>query len=258
MCYNIVSKWNKKHGMVKMEIKVLGLRVYVRKSVFIIFVTFIFILAGIVFESFAYKNEDITFSDKDNINKDTPVSTPQNISVTPSPQNGEDIKIYLSGCVKNPGIVTVKKGQIIEDALNMAGGITEDADLEKINRVYRLKENVMIYVKSKNEQQKQADQSVENSWKQANDAGPGIEIISDSGGSILGAGQNGGTQKKVNLNSATEAEFDTLPGIGKETAKTIIEYRDKNGGFKDIKDIMKIPGIKESRFNSIKDLISVD
>jgi len=240
-----------------MEIKIFGIRLYVRKTVVAISITFLIIITGIIVETFRSKNESITFPQDSSIKQVSVASTPVS-TATPTSQIGEDIKVYVAGCVKNPGIVTVKKGQIIEDAINLAGGTTEDADTEKINRVYKLKENVMIYVKSRNEQQKQTDQNIENSWKQPNDAGPGIEVISDSGGSILGVSQNSGAQKKVNINSASEAELDTLPGVGKETAKTIIEFRDKNGEFKDIKDIMKIQGIKESRFNSIKDLISVD
>lgn len=239
-----------------MEINIFGIKVYVRKSVILTIITFVIIMTGIVSEKILFKNETLLISNN-SIKQDITVSTPAN-NPTPTPQPGEDIKVYVAGCVRNPGIVTVKKGQIIEDALNLAGGTTEEADTDKINRVYKLKENVMIYVRSKNEQQKQADLSIEMSWKQANDAGPGIEVITDSGGTILTGGQTGGTPKKININSASDAELDTLPGIGKETSKTIIEFREKNGDFKDIKDIMKIPGIKESKFNSIKDLIATD
>jgi competence protein ComEA len=64
--------------------------------------------------------------------------------------------------------------------------------------------------------------------------------------------------KKVNINTAGIEELDTLNGIGEATARDIIEYREKNGGFKKIEDIMKITGIKESKFNKIKDSICVE
>lgn len=239
-----------------MELNIFGIKVYIRKLTLILLTTFFIIIAGIIAEKYLFNSDSITISDKPIMAVST-LSTPSG-NPAATPQIIDDIKVYVAGCVRNPGIVTVKKGQIIEDAIYLAGGTTEDADTDKINRVYKLKENVMIYVKSKNEQQKLEDQNIEASWKQPNDAGPGIEVISDSGGSILTGDQTGTKPRMVNINTATDAELDTLPGIGKGTAKTIIEYREKNGDFKDIKEIMKISGIKESKFNSIKDLITVD
>jgi len=240
-----------------MEIKLFGSKIYVKKSAVVIAVTFTIVVIGIIFETILSRNENVSIITKDSLQNITNYTTP-NILNTPTPVANEEIKIYVTGCVINPGIVTIKKGQIIDDALNQAGGITDEADINSINRVFKLKDNVMIYIKSKNEQQKQVDQNIEKSWSQSQDAGPGIDIITDSGGSILGGTLGAGAQRKVNINTATDAELDTLPGVGKETAKTIIEFKNKNGDFKDIKDIMKIPGIKESRFNSIKDLISID
>lgn len=240
-----------------MEIKLFGIKLYVKKSAMAIAVAFTMVALGIIAEILLSRNEPSNLIIKDTSQNVTNFSTP-NVMNSPTPGTNEEIKVYVTGAVMNPGIVTIKKGQIIEDALNQAGGVTEDADINSINRVFKLKENVMIYVKSKNDQQKQIDQNVEKSWNQSQEPGPGIDIITDSGGSILGGTLAAGVKKKVNINTATEAELDTLPGVGKETAKTIIEFRNKNGDFKDIKDIMKIPGIKESRFNSIKDLISSD
>lgn len=239
-----------------MTINIFGIKLYIRKSTVAVIIAIIIVAIGIIVEAFLSKSETIDLISEETAQRINNISTPK--VNTPTPDTTEYIKVYVTGAVMNPGIVTIAKGQIIEDALNQAGGVTEDADVTSINRVFKLKENVMLYVKSKNELQKQVDQSVEKTWSQSQDAGPGISIINDSGGSILGGGVTAGIQKKININTATDAEFDTLPGIGKETAKTIVEFRNKNGDFKDIKDIMKIPGIKESRFNSIKDLISVD
>ena len=63
--------------------------------------------------------------------------------------------------------------------------------------------------------------------------------------------------EKINLNKATQTELETLPGIGPSTAEKIIEYRKENGNFKNIEDIMNVNGIGESKYNKIKDLISV-
>lgn len=238
-----------------LEISIWGYKIYVKKSTMAVTLLLIVIALSVLIE-IINNDESIVIKENNvqNIVSQTPFPTP-----IVSSQPGEDLKIYITGSVRSPGIVSVKKGQIIEDAVNLAGGLTEEADVNSINMVYKLKENVMIYVKSKSEQQKQKDQSVEESWSQSDSAGPGIKITADSAGSILGGTQAAaGTQKCVNLNTATEADLDTLPGIGKGTADAIIEYRNKNGPFKNIKDIMKVPGIKESRFNSLKDLITVD
>lgn len=169
-----------------------------------------------------------------------------------------EIKVYVIGCVNTPGIVTLKKGQILDEAIKLAGGATENADLKSVNLVYRLKENVMIYVKSKEETMKTAAASVSQQWNSAGEAGPGVEIVTDSAGAVLNAAQGGSAPKKININTAMENELETLPGVGKETAKDIIAYREKTGGFKTINDIMKVSGIKESRFSKIKDFITTD
>ncbi|MGI6669772.1 MAG: helix-hairpin-helix domain-containing protein [Acetivibrionales bacterium] len=182
----------------------------------------------------------------------------------------EYIKVYVVGCVKNPGIVTIEKGQLIDDAVKKAGGPTGDADLDNINMVYALNENVMLRIKSKSETAHEAEAAKSNGTEPVTGrsaAGSGAVIIpgSGSGAEITGDDENTGKSTKtsekkglVNINTASIAELDTLPGIGEATAKEIISFREKNGGFKKIEDIMKVPRIKQNRFQSIKDYITVD
>ncbi len=198
----------------------------------------------------------------------------------------ETIKIYVVGCVKEPGIVTIQKGQMIHDAIREAGGLTEEADADNINMVYELSENVMLYIKSREEpEQKAADKSVQKTTeKTAQKAtqktadsivqkiqtvkGTDAVVVVKSGESavIVGEGGNGsgdgdnenGKIKPVNINTATVDELDTLPGVGAATAKDIIAFREKNEGFKKIEDIMRVPRIKQARFDSIKDYITVE
>jgi len=164
----------------------------------------------------------------------------------------EQIKIYVVGCVNKPGIVTIEKGQLIDDAIKLAGGLTEDADAGSINMVYSLKENAMLYIKSRQDTEKESQ-------------GKGAEIITGTGnGAVLIVGTdntdtgNNGKNAKVNINTADVDELDTLPGIGEATAKDIIAYREKNGPFTKIEDIMNVPRIKQNRFESIKDFITVE
>ncbi|AUS97544.1 hypothetical protein CDQ84_10235 [Clostridium thermosuccinogenes] len=183
----------------------------------------------------------------------------------------EEIKVYVVGCVKNEGIVTLKKGQLIDDAIKAAGGATEDADIKNINLVYELTENVMLRIRSVKESQETSQGSSNNnagaqsksgakSSENEGAAGSGIEIIKDSGGAVVigNKGSSGISGGKININTATLEELDTLPGIGAATAQKIIDYRQKNGKFKKISDIMQVSGIGASKFDKIKDIITVD
>ena len=174
---------------------------------------------------------------------------------------GEDIYIYVVGCVNNPGVVSIKKGMMIKDAIDAAGGFTEDADMENINLVYRLYDNVMIKVKSIYSSEQNESMGLGNPGNR--NTVSGYEIITDSNGVIEETAENlqsSGSKEpaKININTASIEELDTLPGIGAQTAKDIIEYRNKNGFFKTIDEIMKVPGIKENKFSKIKDYICVD
>lgn len=252
----------------------------------------VFILLGCLIGSVLFKdNSDIIIESGE---ESTPagVSTLSAIQAATETEQGdgitsdevktkETIKIYVVGCVKKPGIVTIEKGQMLDDAVREAGGLTEDADSESINMVYVLNENVMLYIKSKKEtDQMEAEQKEpEKDTKQTKqvlsvkdpapnkDLGMGAVIIKDSGYSTeiignAGASENDGMPEGnnsfVNINSADAKELDTLPGIGEATARDIIAFRESNGGFKKIEDIMKVPRIKQNRFNSIKDYITVD
>lgn len=186
-----------------------------------------------------------------------------------------EIKIYVTGCVNKPGIVILKKGQIIDDAIRLAGGFTSDADLGNINLVYELKENLMLHVMSVKEGQEAADstsganpdpgvkpgtagQAVQDAGR-SEPGGKGVRITRDSGGAVVNSSEDTVTAaSKVNINTADEKELDTLPGIGAATAIDIISYRENTGPFDTIEDIMKVPGIKESRFAKLRDLITVD
>ena len=138
----------------------------------------------------------------------------------------ELIYVYVCGQVNNPGIVELRKGARIYEAINIAGGITENGNPDAINQAKPVEDGQMIYVPMIGE-----EYTSEN-----------VESVGD---------------KLVNINTAPVSELTTLPGIGESRANDIISYRDSNGGFKTIEDIMKVPGIKEAAFSRIKDYIKV-
>ncbi|MFZ5989457.1 MAG: helix-hairpin-helix domain-containing protein [Bacillota bacterium] len=241
----------------------------------------------------AANNEDIIISkSEENINPKSSDDIKFGTADKSEPQTTpvEEIEVYVVGEVNKPGVVTLKKGQIIKDAIDLAGGPTKDADLENINLAYELKENVMLRIRSKKvgspntgtsntavsgkdasnktaagskTPSSKAAQSGTSSLASGNSNKEqtltGTDIIKDSGGSVVGENENkDSSSAKVNINKATIDELDTLPGVGPSTAAKIISYREKNGGFKKIEDIMEVPGIGESKFNSLKDFITVE
>ncbi len=143
------------------------------------------------------------------------------------------IPIYLVGAVVRPGIYEVAMGSYLYQLVDQAGGLTEDAAAEHINLALQLNTNQLIHIPTQKE------------W-----AAAPTPLANEASGPS-------GTPALVHINQADAAALDTLPGIGPATARTIVDYRTKNGPFRTLEDLMKIPGIKQSRFDAIRDLITL-
>lgn len=137
------------------------------------------------------------------------------------------IRVYVCGAVVNPGVVSVPAGSRAEDALVAAGGFREDAGREAVNLADWIEDGQMLYFPTIQEAREQA------------------EIRENA---ALGL---------VNINTADAAQLCALPGIGESRAADIIDYREKNGDFKNCEDIMQVPGIKTSVYEKICDKITV-
>lgn len=247
-----------------MTINIFGIQIELKKEVVAVIVTVLIFLAGLGGYLILKSDSDIIIDSQSNNENALPAekdAAAESEAGTDGMNAGikeeneiEKIKIYVVGCVNNPGIVTIEKGQLIDDAVKLAGGFSKDADQVNINLVYKLEENLMLYIKSKKELQQNSPNTAE-----AGEAGKGIMLVKDSGGAVVNEQQHSGASNaRININTATANELDTLPGIGEATARDIISYRENNGLFKTIQDIMKVPRIKESRFASIKDFITVN
>jgi len=140
------------------------------------------------------------------------------------------LRVYVSGAVATPGVYTLPPRSLVNDALKAAGGAAADADLEKINLAQELRDQQQIHVPRKGEAAPQQPTT-----------GPGSPAA-----------------KKININTATLAELDTLPKIGPATAQHIIDYRAKNGPFKKIEDLKNVSGIGDATFDGLRDLITVE
>lgn len=152
------------------------------------------------------------------------------------------VMVHVIGEVNNPGVVTLNEGARIIDAINAAGAKTEDADLSKINLAYVVEDGVQIYVPRIGE--KREEYVMEN-------AGEGIIVDS----AILDSSES--KEIKVNINTASADKLQTLPGVGISTAQKIIEYRTQNGKFKAPEDLKNVSGIGESKFEGLKEQITV-
>lgn len=142
------------------------------------------------------------------------------------------ICVHITGYVVNPGVYDVAKGARIYEVVRLAGGFLPEADESYLNLAAVVVDGQKIQVLSKEE------------------AATAKPFVSPS--------ESETSTKLININTATKEELMQLPGIGESRALSIISYREKNGGFKEISDIMKISGIKEAAFDKIKDYICTE
>ena len=175
---------------------------------------------------------------------------------TASLSSSDEIPVYLCGAVRSPGIYRTGRGAYLYEVIDMAGGLLPEAAAEYINLVFELTDAVSIYIPTVEEMQSYLDgQQTANSEYLRNGLLTGIWGTDQTG--TTDAGDSGQAAAQVNINTADQAALETLPGIGAATAKAIIAYREKTGGFNSIEDIMNVAGIKEGRFEAIRDLIVV-
>lgn len=164
------------------------------------------------------------------------------------------IYIYITGEVNSSGVVILDEGSRIIDAINSAGGTTSNADISNINLVYILEDGMKIVIPSKEELKENPDFKCITS--ESSDGSDDENSIDEK---FLEDASNSKDKKnpKVNINTATQTELETLPGIGPSLALKIINYRKENGKFSSIDDIKNVSGIGDSKFNNIKDFIGV-
>jgi competence protein ComEA len=152
-------------------------------------------------------------------------------------EQDNNIVVHVAGEVKKPGIVRLEEGSRLEDAINKAGGLTDNADISNINLAYIIEDGIKIKIPSIYETEIADSYIIEGIEE-------GKEINKDK-------------NNKININTATKEELETLDGIGASLALRIIEYREKNGKFKNMEDIKNVTGIGDSKYDAIKDNIKV-
>ena len=157
----------------------------------------------------------------------------------------QEIVVHICGAVKEPGVYSLKENQRLYEGIQEAGGFREDADEEYLNQAMYLEDGMKVVVPTKEEtdSERVEEKATENGYIQRQE-----NIDKNTFQETTG---------KVDLNTANEAQLCTLPGIGVSRAKSIIQYREENGFFQKIEDVMKVSGIKEAAFEKIKDYITI-
>lgn len=169
----------------------------------------------------------------------------------PHPEKKARATIYISGAVQNPGLYQVEPGIRYQEALEVAGGATEEADLTRVNLARKCKDGSQVNVPflKKNSRRGRAVGSISTS---SGEEGQGETVIRASGEQEpLSA-----TGEKVNLNTATEARLTTLPGIGPSLARRIILYRQQKP-FQRVEDLLQVPGIGPAKLRRLADQVEV-
>ena len=148
------------------------------------------------------------------------------------------VAVHVIGAVPRPGLYEFAQGARVQNAIDAAGGILAEANVDAVNLAALLEDGQQLVIPYQ-------DGSVPSEV-------PSVDLPS----STEEPASNSGTEL-ININTAGVDELDTLPGIGPTTAQKIIDYRTENGPFASIEDIMKVSGIGVSTFDNIKGLIKI-
>ena len=190
-------------------------------------------------------------------------------SISAEIEENERIYVYVTGEVNIPGVVILRKGSRIVDAINSAGGATSEADLSKVNLVYVLSDGMKVNIPNSgdlknnsgfeyitmNSGEDSSDDYVTNRSDESMDNSENIDGSYDSTSGSVGSGDK--SYSVVNINTATQTELESLPGIGPSLALKIINYRKENGKFSSIEDLKNVSGIGDVRFENLRKYIKV-
>ncbi|MCF8589491.1 helix-hairpin-helix domain-containing protein [Gordonia sp. HY285] len=179
----------------------------------------------------------------------TPPSTPDVPAATSEKNTPAEVVVSVVGLVRRPGLVRLAAESRVADALARAGGTRPNADTMSLNLAQIVHDGDQILVGQKGDGQVRS--AVVGSGGAAGSGG-----ASGSGGKS-GSGDSAGAGQLVNLNTATEAELDALPGVGPVTAQSIIAWREANGAFASVDQLAEVDGIGEGRLAKLRPLVAV-
>jgi competence protein ComEA len=145
------------------------------------------------------------------------------------------VVVEVRGAVEAPGVVELSPGARLQDAIAAAGGLSKDADLSTVNLARRLRDGEVVVILAV--------------------PSPGSTPVLPID-EVHGAIPAESPQTKININSATVEELEAMPGIGEVIAARIIAYREENGPFRTVDDLIHIQGISDRTIDQIRDLVT--
>lgn len=166
------------------------------------------------------------------------------------------LRVHVTGAVANPGVYDLASGARVVDAIEAAGGMAEDASEDALNRACPVADGQQVYLPT--------DAEVE-----AGRTVTGVDVaqlvgsacsasVTSAAGAISSSGSSTATSSSlVNINTASQTELETLPGVGPVTAQAIISYRETNGGFQEVSDLRDVNGIGDKKYAQLVDYVCV-
>ncbi|HVF13917.1 MAG TPA: helix-hairpin-helix domain-containing protein [Acidimicrobiales bacterium] len=156
------------------------------------------------------------------------------------------VTVHAAGQVSAPGVYSVPAGARVADLVTAAGGLLPEADIDRLNLAARVVDGTRVYIPRKGEAPPPPE---------AVGGDPGA--AAGTAGGAAGGGGPGAAAGPVDLNTATAAQLDTLPGVGPATAAAILTYRTRHGRFKSVTELLEVPGIGPSKLEAIRPLVVV-
>lgn len=191
-------------------------------------------------EEYKDENNDNLQQNNDNQEAFSKVNNIEDVKMVKNSENTtKKISIYISGAVNSPGVVELKSNDRLMEGVKLCGDLTEEADTNRINLAMKVKDEGHYIIPKVGEEIIVEDSNVETESKNNSSDGEGNE------------------KNKININSASIEELDSLPGVGEVTAQKILDYREENKEFKSIDEIKNVKGIGENKFNDLKDYICI-
>ena len=170
------------------------------------------------------------------------IAEPKPTESKPSIVTNDDIYVYLCGAVNKAGVYKVPKGTILAQAVRLSGGVTEKADLERINLAKILKNEEKVKIP-----EKQTKEITQSKNENKNEEETKIQEISLALPDDL-----------IDINTADQKTLESIPGIGAVTAGKIISYRENSGRFNSFEDLESIPGIRKKTIEKCRNYIFIE
>lgn len=166
-------------------------------------------------------------------------SSSQQRSEEKTDSSQEKIMVDVKGAVRQAGVYELPVGSRVYDAVQKAGGMTDEANSQSVNLAQKLEDESIVYVA-----------------KNGEEVAPVASVSASAG--TTGDGEKQSKDGKVNLNTATEAELQTISGIGQKRAQDIIAYREEKGKFQSVDELKNVSGIGQKTLEKLKEHVTVD